>query len=178
MTPVLGSIVTPSGSPLAAYVSVSPSASVACGCRLTAPPSVTVRSVRSVVNTGAAFVSLTTRVVLADVPLCVASDGVTVTLMLSPSSPLPAWERSNVSVSAVGLVNVRRSVPLTRHSQVRLTASASGSVLVAVAVRTVSVTALPGVSWTVALGAVLLPAMDVLPESVKLKPATGKNSKS
>ena len=52
---------------------------------------------------------------LTSVPLTVPSFGVTSTLTVSPASPLPATERSNVSVSAVVSV-VFRVVPLTFHT--------------------------------------------------------------
>ena len=178
MTPVPGSIVTPAGRPLALYVRALPSASVASASSATLAPSARVRSARSVVNTGAWFVALTTRLASTGVPACAASDGVTVTATVSPASPLPTADRSNVSVSALPLVKVRRRTPLTRHSQVRLTGSVSGSDLVAVAVSTSFVPAVVGVSATVALGGALPPTIACVPESEKVKPATGKNSQS
>jgi hypothetical protein len=67
---------------------------------------------------------------------------------------------------------------LTRHSQVRLTGLLSGSDLVAVAVSVSFVPAVVGVSATVALGGALAPTMACVPESVKVKPATGRKSQS
>ena len=52
---------------------------------------------------------------LTAVPSTVPSFGVTSTLTMSPASPLPATQRSKVSVSAV-VVWVRLVVPLTRHT--------------------------------------------------------------
>ncbi len=124
-------------------------------------------------NTGAWFVAAIVRPDVAGVPACVPSDGVTETAMESPASPLPACERSKVSLSAEPLVKVRLTTPLTFHCQVRLTGSPSGSFLVAVAVSVSFVPALPGVSTTEALGGEFEPAIEVLPESLKLKPATG-----
>ena len=51
------------------------------------------------------------------------SFGVTVTVMASPATAFPATAK--LSVSAVALVNVRRTVPFTRQTKVRLTGSPS-----------------------------------------------------
>ncbi len=86
-------------------------------------------------------------------PSTVPSFGVTVTLTLCPLLPLPASDRSNVSVSDVVVV-VCRVEPSTFQRYVSVTVSPSRSVFVAVAVSVAFVLGVWSLSATVALGAV------------------------
>src|SRR6266508_4228998 len=70
----------------------------------------------------------------AAVPSKSPSLGVTSTVTASPLLPLPATERSKVSLRALELENVRLVTPFTFQTKVSETASPSGSFLVAVAV--------------------------------------------
>src|SRR4051812_36009773 len=82
---------------------------------------------------GTAVSATTVAVAVAGVP-AVPSDGVTCTGTLSPASPLPEIARSKLSLVAVVFEVVLRVVVPTRQTYVRVTGSASRSVVVTVAV--------------------------------------------
>src|SRR5215217_6080532 len=83
---------------------------------------------------GAVVSATTVADALARAPERLPSDGVTWTDTASPGSPLPASERSKVSVVLAVFDVVRRIVVPTRHTYVSVTASPSRSLVVAVAV--------------------------------------------
>jgi hypothetical protein len=106
---------------------------------------------------------------LAVEPLTVPSFGVTSTEIVSPWSPFPGCERSNVSVSELELEVVFLTTPLTFQTYVSVTGSPSTSALVAVAVSVSFVCGLWVFSETVAVGA-LFATVTVFDFSVPMRP--------